>query len=316
MAGKALAIPPSMLRATERMEKDTHMISFRILSLPMFALAASIAACSGEQSSNARPDNASTAQQAAQADAPSKDHGPGPHGFHHGPPGGPEFLIGASLHDQELNLTAAQRSTIEGLMKHDRPEPHEPPPFDAAKAKELAAAIRSGDVASLPKPPAPDQTKMQAHITEAAARIQTLHDTLTADQRAKLVADVEAHAPKPGERPPMHGPGPGAEGGPFARDLDLTDAQKEQLKAKFEANHPKPDFEALKAEMKTKLESFKASSFDATAFVTPSKPPVPPAGNPLGDLVSVLTPEQREILAKKIEAGPPPGGPHGGPPHP
>lgn len=291
------------------------MISLRTLSLPMFALVAALAGCSSEQGTTVTPDTASTAQQAAQsaqADAPSEggDRGRG----HHGPggPGGPELLVGAALR-APIDLTAAQRTTIEGLMKGDRPDHRERPPFDAQKAKDLAAAIRAGNVSAMPKPPAPDASKQQAHLAESAARIKTLHDTLTADQRAKLVADVEAHAPKAppsgdktGGRPQMHrGPhGPGGEM-PFAHDLDLTDAQKEQLKAKLEANRPKIDFEAVRTEMKAKLESFKADAFDATAFVTPSAPPPKMDGNPLADLVSILTPEQREILAKKIEAGPP-----------
>jgi Spy/CpxP family protein refolding chaperone len=280
------------------------MISFRTLSLPMFAFAASLVACSAEQNTTAQPDTASTAQQASQAEPPA-DHGPGARGFHHGPPGGPEFLIGAALHAPDLALTDAQRTTIEGLAHGDRPDHRERPPFDATKAKELAAAIRSGNVASLPAPPAFDSSKMQAHLAESAARVKTLHDTLSADQRAKLVAHVEAHAPK---GPPAggHMRGPHGDMLPFGHDLNLTDAQKQQLQAKFEANHPKPDFAAIHAEMQTKLESFKADSFDATAFVTPSAQ-LPPKlnGNPLADLVSVLTPEQREILAKKIEAGPP-----------
>lgn len=307
------------------------MISFRMMSLPVFALAASLMACTAEQSTTAKPDTASTAQQAAQGDGPEggpEGRGHGPRG-HHGPggPGGPELLIHASLR-APIDLTAAQRTTIEGLLKRpDGPPDHAaPPPFDAKKAQDLAAAIRAGDVSALPKPPPPDQAKMQAHLAESAAKMKTLHDTLGADQRAKLVADIESHAPKAGEKPGDKGgkPGPELRGGPhgphgphggpdmFAHDLNLTDAQKEQLEAKFEANHPKPDLEAMRAEMKTKLESFKADSFDATAFVTPPAHLQPkPDGNPLADLVSVLTPEQREILAKKIEAGPPPGGPRG-----
>lgn len=302
------------------------MIPFRMISLPMFALAASLVACTAEQSTNAQPDTASTAQQATQSDAPAEGaQGHGRRGPHFGPggPGGPEFLIGAALH-APIDLTDAQRSTIEGLMKRDdvkREGFRERPAFDATKMKTLAAAVRSGDVSTLPAPPALDQTKLQAHLAQSAARLKTLHDTLSADQRAKLVADIESHAPKAGgekpamrngEKPAMRG-GPamhrGPHGGPdmaFGNDLNLTDAQKEQLKTKFEANRPKIDFAAVRADMKTKLESFKADNFDATAFVTPPAQLQPKtAGNPLADLVSVLTPEQREILAKKLEAGPP-----------
>ena len=303
------------------------MFSFRTISLPMFALVAALAGCSSDPGTSAGPDTASTAkqEQSVAGDGNGTKGGPdgrGPHG-HHGPggPGGPEFLIGAALHSKDLGLNDAQRSTIEALAKPggDRPDHRERPAFDQTKAKDLATAIRAGNVSSLPKGPGPDAAQLQQHIAESAAKLKTLHDTLTADQRAKLVADIQSHAPKGdkgprgpggpegrGPHPEMRGGPHGGPGMPFGEDLNLTDAQKEQLRAKFEANHPKPDFEKMKTEMNTKLESFKADSFDATAFVTPPAQLQPKMdGNPLADLVSVLTPEQREILAKKIEAGPP-----------
>ena len=103
-----------------------------------------------------------------------------------------------------------------------------------------------------------------------------------------------------------HGAGHGAQ-----EALGLTDAQKEQLKTRMEANRPVQLSPAIIAQMKTdmttKLDSFKSDSFDARAFVTPPANWLKPTelkGHPLADLVSVLTPERRETLAKRIEAGP------------
>lgn len=242
--------------------------------------------------------------------------------FHHRGPGpmGPDMLVGAALR-APLDLTAEQRATIEGLAQAGGPHHIEQRhTMDPAKAKELAAAIRSGNLDSLPKP-AFDDSKMKEHLAKSAASLKTLHDTLTPAQRAALVADIKSHAPKGGpvtERRVEiklkahgdHGPGP------FGDDLNLTDAQKEQLKTKMEAHRPvqqspaqmKANMEAMRAEMDAKLESFKGDSFDANTFVAPpaNMPKLGELkGNPLADLVSVLTPEQRETLAKRIEAGPP-----------
>ncbi|MBX3232051.1 MAG: Spy/CpxP family protein refolding chaperone [Labilithrix sp.] len=291
------------------------MISIRSLSLPVLALASLVAGCSAESgtTSGAETTDSARTQIVTQVElASAEERGAGP--IHrHGPHGGPDFLVGAALR-APLDLTAEQRATIEGLTHRERP------PFDPSRAKELAAAIRAGNVAALPKPPAPD-------LAATAKTIQTLHDTLTASQRAALVDDIEAHAPK--VDPSKEGP-KGAKGPPhvmrkvvfpFGDDLGLTDAQKEELKARIEASAPaRPDpaklaemrgnMEAARLDMKAKLQSFKADSFDATAFVTPPATAKPNVelhlrGNPLADLVSVLTPEQREKLAQKIELGPP-----------
>jgi Spy/CpxP family protein refolding chaperone len=158
---------------------------------------------------------------------------------------------------------------------------------------------------------------MAAHKAAAATALTTLHDTLSATQRTALVDAIEAHQAKGRpdhlSRPDFANGAPHGDHAmaPFGGDLNLTDAQKQQLHAKMEANRPaKPnvDFAAMKAAMTTKLESFKADSFDANAFLTPPAgvtPPTAPTSNPLQDLVSVLTPAQREQLAQKIEAGPP-----------
>ena len=283
------------------------MISIRSLSLPIFALVATLAGCSGESGTTSGAGTPDTAKSevVAQSDTANRpEHGPGHHHGPGGPGGGPELLIGAALH-APINLTDAQRTTIEGLAKSGHPA------FDASKAKELAAAVRAGNVSTLSRP-APD-------LAAAAKSIATLHDTLTPAQRLALVDAIASHAPKgAGPRGPEGRDRPLAAHGehmaprmPFGEGLDLTDAQKEQLKTKMEANHPaKPtdaQIEAMHAAMNAKLESFKADSFDANAFVAPPQGLEPGAmkGNPLQDLVSVLTPEQREKLAQRIEQGPP-----------
>ena len=102
--------------------------------------------------------------------------------------------------------------------------------------------------------------------------------------------------------------------------LDLTQEQKDAIKAKLDAQRPaaptaeqreamKTKMESMRTEMKAKLESFKSDKFDATAFVTPPKDLARPemAGhpkNPLADIVPLLTPAQRESLAARIEKGP------------
>ena len=105
-------------------------------------------------------------------------------------------------------------------------------------------------------------------------------------------------------------------------NLDLTQAQKDAIKAKLEAQRPakpseeqraamKAKRESMRTAMKARLESFKADGFDATAFSAPPKElaGAAPAGrmnrmNELAVITSVLTPEQRETLATRIEKGP------------
>jgi Spy/CpxP family protein refolding chaperone len=294
------------------------MISFRTVQLPMFALMmfTAVAGCSGESASGSGADTANQANTVAQNDTTNTNPAPqqgGPMMMHHGP-SGPDMLIHAALREP-INLTADQRTTIEGLAKSLRGDR---PAWDATKAKELATQVRAGNVTSSPFGATPDATKMAAHKAASATALTTLHDTLSATQRTALVDSIESHQAKGRpdhlSRPDFANGAP--HGGdhmmaPFGGDLNLTDAQKQQLHAKMEANRPaKPniDFAAMKAAMTAKLETFKADSFDANAFLTPPAgvtPPSAPTTNPLQDLVSILTPAQREQLAQKIEAGPP-----------
>lgn len=197
--------------------------------------------------------------------------------------GGPDFLVFAALHEN-INLTAEQRSTIEKLAHQNRP--------DKTHAPALAAAVRAGKIEPM-------------DTTPSAVSIETLHKTLTKEQRVAL---VDAMIAKRGDarRPPEH---QAADGKvlhhqplheKMLEDIELTDAQKAAIKTNLEAARPKVD---MKQAMDAKLQSFKNDDFDAKAFVTPPAGMTPHAE--LSAIVSVLDQTQREQLAKKIEQGPP-----------
>src|SRR5690349_3830406 len=122
-------------------------------------------------------------EQAAEAAPAKQDKARPERGMHHGRPGGPAMLLGAALH--ELDLTDAQKTTIQGELDALRDDAEGRPDHEAARAA-LAAAVKSGNVdkaALLSKlaPKAPDTTRL-------AKAIGVLHDTLTAAQRKELVA--------------------------------------------------------------------------------------------------------------------------------
>lgn len=332
------------------------MKSLRTLfAVPVLGVVVALAGCSAETGTNGSVENPNAVQGSSQASTEgSSARAEGPR---HGP-GGPDFLVQAALRE-DIGLTAEQRTTIQSILDSSRPTPPanrgekaEHPKPDATKTAALAAAIRTGNVeglkASMPAPDAAKiaehEAKMKEHMKEHQAKLATaltkLHDTLTAEQRTKLVDAVIAKAPKQGERPEGHkGPrpegaqGPGREGGHgrgmmggLLQGIELTQAQKDALKAKMEANRPaRPSDEqiakmkaahaTMKASFDAKLQSFKGDSFDANAFVTPPEGAFGPrpgmAGHDpkrmneeLSTIVSILDANQREILAKKIEAGP------------
>ena len=114
--------------------------------------------------------------------------------------------------------------------------------------------------------------------------------------------------------------------GGLLKDLNLTQAQKDQIKAKLEADRPakptdaeiaqwKANHEAMRTQMTARLQTFVGTSFDANAFVAPPAGGTPAEMGPgkggdhfakeLQAIVSVLDATQREALAKKLEAGPP-----------
>jgi Spy/CpxP family protein refolding chaperone len=344
---------PVMLRPTTGLTTNpemSFMISFRALTtVSLLGLLVTLAGCSAESGTASGAGTQDTARAsdtvAAQSSSDQAARGParGPH------PGGPDFLLVAALHEPAMNLSAEQKTTIEGALTASRPAA--PPSFDKTRVSALAAGIRSGNVdTSSVKAPSPTQDGMAARQAAHAKALATLHATLTPEQRKSLVDAVAKRAsehgqhgtkdgarPQRGERaggPPPGGPGAMGPMGPMGHmleGLDLTKAQEETIRAKLEAQRParpteadreamKKQHETFRTEMQAKLQTFANATFDANAFVAP--PAGALVGGPGGPadhaarfakdlsvIVSVLEPAQREKLAARIEAGPPAHGP-------
>lgn len=271
------------------------------------------------------------------------------HRGHHGPPG-PDHLLRVALH--ELDLTDEQTKNIETALASVEP-PKEAREHRGGPGKEMFAAIaaqvRAGKIDSTQILSKADSFGPPAEHQQAMVKaLQTLHSTLTADQRAELVNTLsshmkeraEKHAEFKGEGKPefkkgfkhdgQHGP-MGAMGpmGMFLEKLNLTDAQKKTIEKEIEANRPNIDHEAMKAQFESmhkarlaQLQTFASDSFDAKKFATPPQGPegfgpknhIEHMVKNLSTLVLILDQSQRETLAGLIEQGPKPmGHPHGEP---
>lgn len=261
------------------------------------------------------------------------EHDGGDHaGKHRRGPGG--MVVSTAL--EELDLTAEQRTQIEGLFAKEKPSDAERDDH-AAKAQALANAVRAGsiDVATFAKKDGARPDKR----AQFAADLDELHGILSAEQRTELVAALKARAPK---GPPDGGPegrgdgerrgkgpkgegrrGPGGPMGFMLHGIELTDAQKESIpKALADAGiGPKegkgkgrPDHAEMKAKIEAVMDAFVKDDFKA-ANVLPEPPEG--AGGPhkmveaLAVVVPLLTPEQRATLADRIEEGPMGRGPKG-----
>ena len=231
---------------------------------------------------------------------------------HHPPPGG--MLLVTAL--KEVELSDAQKTEIEGMLEAGRPkgaEDHE------ARARELAAAIRKGtvDVASLKASgPAPMHEKMTADLDR-------LHALLNESQRQSLVAAIseKARQHEANHDDAEHGPkgakGRGPKGDPMTfmlRELEVSDAQEKAIQTALAQAGLLPqeaDFEAKRSEMRSKfkraLSDFAGDDFSAKASLPAPNGAHGPAKmlEVMAVVVPLLTAEQREKLADRIEAGPP-----------
>ncbi len=309
------------------------MKTFRTL-FPIVGVVTALAACSGEDGPTDRAATASAAVQApaapvAEVDAAAADEERGrPHVRRHHR--GPDFLVMAALHE-DIDLTSAQRSTIEALVEQQHGKARLA--RDKAHAGALATAIRAGkiDIATLRK--RPDAAAMKERSAAAASALATLHQTLLPEQRVALVDAVVAnHAAGPKLRVRKPDGRHHRRGGDFKigshgplgllEDIGVTEEQRAQIVAKLDAQRPsdaerqakheamKAEFESMKKERDAKLQTFKQPSFDAARFVTPPaniENKIGPRGHgdrmlqDLAVMVPLLTPEQREKLAQNIE---------------
>lgn len=302
--------------------------------LPLLGLLA-LAACAAETGSDAVADPSGEGAEAL-VEGPAGAPRGGPEG-RRGPPG-PELLFVTAL--DSLDLTDAQRATIERTLTGLRPGPEQGPPERPLFAA-LAAEVRTGRVdadALLAKADA--ERKQPERLAKLETAILTLHDTLSAAQRKELVdllaERLDAQGPPGGpgrEGPPGRpGPGRGADHGPLGHlfaDLGLTDGQSQSIQAILEAERPAPPdpaamkqaHGAMQAELRARLAAFAADGFDAHAFATPpqAKDGMGPRRHMesfvrvLGRVVPILDPAQREIVAARLLEGPPRGPGRGGP---
>lgn len=261
------------------------------------------------------------------------DEGKGPRhgrgGRHGGMMHGPEKLLWAALH--EVDLSDAQKATIKGAMDGLRDEgmkgPRDPGAFKALAESVRAGAVDKGALEAKLAGKGPDH---EAHRAKVVSALNTLHATLTKEQRRELVDALAAKMDERGEKGERFGKGErgekgfGMKGGPMGhmlRDLNLRDDQRAHIEKGLEAMKPseddweakkeamKKEFEAKRGEMRAKLESFANDSFDANAFL-----PAPPKDAPRGHVdgmvrwlsvvVPVLDEAQRNTLADKLEEGP------------
>lgn len=248
----------------------------------------------------------------------------GMHGFGHGPGN----LLKTAL--DELELSDAQKTAIKGALDklHEDKGEH---PRDPAVHAALAEGVRAGsiDKAAIEAKLGPMESGIEEHRARMAEALSTLHATLTKEQRRALVDAISAKMEEKGARGPK-GEGPkgerggwgdhGMKGGPLGHmlgDLNLTDEQRSKIDEALEASRPseadreekKEAFEAMRAEMKARIEGFAADSFDAKAFLAGDAKKGPRAHldrmiTSLAAIVPILTPEQRTSLADKLEKGP------------
>jgi len=307
------------------------MKTFRAsLIVPLFGLLASLAACSGQAPTDGTGSTSSSVTiPSEQSNVARPEH----FGMRMGH--GPASLIFAALHEP-INLSAEQRTTIEASLATLKPQAQKKPENDARKSA-LVAAIRNNTV-KIDEPAVKLEPKTEEHAAREASLVKaltTLHDTLSSEQRTLLVAAIEkrtAEGPKnfgnhkgnKGEHKNLEGKHAGGFGPMRMLDgLDLTKEQTDAIQSKLAENKPakpteaereamKARHEAMKKEMSARLQTFVGDNFDAKAFVAKPENAMPKMAHEGGNrmlkdlavIVPILTVEQREKLATKIEQGP------------
>jgi len=225
----------------------------------------------------------------------------------------------------ELDLTTAQRTTLQGVVDGLHPaEGEHAAPTEIFST--LADGVRAGKI---------DQAALQAKVdalksdhaqgpAKAAAAFQTLHDTLTAEQRTQLVASVRQRMD---EREQKHASGEeehAAEGdkpvAPFLHGIDLSDAQRTRVEqalsdAGWTKAEGKARFEQMRTKLQSALDAFAGDKFDAAALLpTMAQGPTDHLNKlvaALSAILPVLDDAQRAKLADNLAKGPMGHGGHG-----
>lgn len=265
----------------------------------------------------------------------SGERGPrGKHGHFRRGGHGPDRLVHAALRG-DLDLTDAQRAAIEATISSKKPrdghDNGERSAEHAERTQALAAAIRAGSVDASTFGDKADHGQRHAERrAEAEAALNTLHATLTPEQRVALVASMKAKEDMPSR---MHGPGEAdgpmrrhgkgfGKGSPvdvLLKGVTLHDGQRERIDAALEsagvkAEPPSEDemkamFEEHRAAKAAFLDAFAKDTFDAkTSMPAGPKRMMKHGPKQFGESLAVVVPlldaEQREALATQIEEGP------------
>ncbi|HEY2517581.1 MAG TPA: Spy/CpxP family protein refolding chaperone [Polyangiaceae bacterium] len=174
------------------------------------------------------------------------------------------------------SLTASQRQQIEQLASGERAAHANVRTAEGALMKAVAAGVSSGSVdenALKPNVQAVESAKAADEPGDRAS-LEKLHAILTPAQRAELVGRLESHSPRTGQAwAGRGGEHEGKWGG--GHGLNLTDAQKAQIKANMKSGAPSVDpsvrSEAMESHRRV-LEAFKGDRFVMNE-VAPSRDP-------------------------------------------
>ena len=315
-----------------------------------FLLAAALLIAPACDSEDASPDTELRAEIDGDADVDAGDHADRKRG-HHNP--AERLCEAVACSDDQRSeveaLFAAEREAHEARKgeHQDKRAEHEAKRAELDKALADAFRAETFDTSALERGHSDEdkQARQAKHLERATSMIVGLHRILNPEQRAQLAAQIgergprflhmgrgRHHGPKGekhrGKRGRHEGEARREHKSPeervahhverFCEPLTCTEDQKTQLAAAFEGAHearrdmPKPDFQPL-------ADAFTADSLDVDAVqgilaaAKPGKDHIEGFGNVIAEVHDILTPEQRSIVADKIEAEGPRGlmGKHG-----
>jgi Spy/CpxP family protein refolding chaperone len=241
------------------------------------------------------------------------------HGHRRGHHGGD--LVHASL--SLSTLRADQRAQIQQLVEQQKAAHAGVRAARSDLMEAVARGVESGRVDDASLKPKVDAVARATAANEPAKRaaLEKLHTILDASQRAELVNAIEAKrsahgkaaAPQGnGAKPAHHEGGRGL--GHWAKALNLTPQQAQQIQANLRAEHEKDRAaggaqaaHGAKGGQARLLEAFKADRFVMNEVAPPADPAKATRGagrivNMAQAAVPVLTAEQRTAAAAKLRA--------------
>jgi hypothetical protein len=261
------------------------------------AFAGLLAGCA-QAGSSGQSDQATQSQTKAAGPAATREM--------HGPPG-PEKLLFAAL--QHLDLTTDQRSTIENAARAIGPMA----PVDRSLLADIAGGVRAGKIdegAVLAKFDAARPSADRA--ASMASALDTLHSTLTSDQRRAFVALVSSHLDEHAAEHEGTGPDPAAIIGRLLSKLSLTADQRVSIDRVLAAQDTSDGLDGrkpLRDQLRAQLVSFASERFDSAGFAASLKTIVDTVMrghvrrtvHALSAILPVLDASQRETLATMVE---------------